>query len=1051
MKKILKKKFGSVKNIKKTLNIIDIYDDVKQITQDATEFKRKAINTLDLATNYVMHPTQPFALVFNVAPWKRGYVRNYLYEYKVIFVGLNRDLQRYESLASLANVVVIVWGRSVLKHIHDFAHSFSLPIHHIEDGFVRSVGLGANRAAPMSICFDKNGLYYDSNQPSDLENLLNFYDFDNDKELMEKAKDLFHRVVENNITKYNLPDTDMSESIYGPKTKKRILVIGQVEDDQSLIYGCDKLFSNRDLLEIAISENPNAQIIYKRHPDIMLGKRQELSNIADLGDDIENITTNISLKDALNQVDHVYVMTSLAGFEALMYGVNVTTLGAPFYSGWGLTDDRSPVPRRKRALNILEVFAAAYILYPRYRTEDTLSRSDLYQTINSVVENKKRNLMLEGSKGFDYIKFYSLQHNKRVDNKLITHLPFGNLAVISDSLNALGMAEEISYASSSKVTLITTRDNLANNESLVRSSRSLTDEKTLDITSIHKKYSVPLSEIEEDTVSLADSISKCLEEVLQEYFGDFLSKELLHHISLGLGDFCYFDILRFLSMKRALDEFDVLVVHIEDVNTNYDIIQAINYYAKSVGKENRVFLSVPNGDIPNIFKEGARPLVKYSKKIKRDNKINAAKLWYDIENSEFHQDTLFKDILICGNIQNDNYAYSPATKKILEVVSKDTSKKAVFINAALANDKFINEFKTSFLDNNLHSNLTVYRITRTNFEEKYGEKFIEYSDFFSKNLPNSVFEKLSPSIPSILLNVLQNRIRAYCVNLHSIICFIADLNKMIGSITVFYTSMERSLISRIITIISNENNIKTVGLQPQIISTSKRYSKPLVSEMGVIDERQEDIIRKMGFDINRAHKVGSANILDRLLVMENLEKANKPYDIFFAMQHSAPDLILSLTESLKEIALKHGLRLIVKPHPHQELPIYNKMRQKLSGFENIKILTKESDTYKWVAESKIVIGLFSSVLLESAIFGKDVIVAHSNSVDESVNLSSDGLAVAATNDEDLEETILDLINHGEKWKNLQKSKQSYLSKNPQFNKPYNSEALDTFLKSYLQK
>lgn len=1049
MKKILRKKIGSVDKIKKSLNIVTVFNDVKQIKRDAVDFKRRTANNFSLAKSYALHPLQPFALVFNVAPWKRSYVRNYLYEYKVIFIGLSQDLKSYESFANLANVVIIVWGRSILRHIEDFSKNFNLPIHHIEDGFVRSVGLGANRAAPMSICFDKSGLYYDAHQPSDLENLLNFYDFNNDKKLMEKAEKLFHSIIENNITKYNLPDTNISESIYGPKSKKRVLVIGQVEDDQSLIYGCNKLLSNRDLLEIAILENPDAQIIYKRHPDIMLGRRQELSNVTDLGDHIESLTINLSLKDALNQVDHVYVMTSLAGFEALMHGAKVTTLGAPFYSGWGLTDDRYPIPRRKRSLNILEVFAAAYMLYPRYRTEDTLSLSNLCQTIDSVVENKKRDLLLDGNKGFSYIKFYSLQHNKRVDNKLITHLPFESLAVISDSLNALGIAEEISCNSGSKVTLITTRDSLANDENLIKGLRQLTNNKTVDITSIHKRYSVPLSEMEEETVSLSNSISKCLESALKECFGEFLSEDLLHHISLGLGDFCYFDVLRFLSMKNALDEFDTLVIRIEDVNNNYDIIQAINYYAKSVGKENRVFLSVPNGDIPDILKDGAKTLIKYSKQIKRDNKLTAANLWYDIENSEFHQDTLIGDVLVCGNIQNDNYAYSPATKKILEIVNNDASKKAVFINASLANDKSINEFKTSFLDFNLHSNLNVYRITRTNFEEKYGEKFLEYSNFFSRNLPDSILEKLSPSIPSILLNVLQSRIKAYCINLHSIICFIADLNKMIGSVSVFYTSMERSLISRIITIISNENDVKTIGLQPQIISTSKRYSRPLVSEMGVIDDRQEDIIKKMGFDTSKAHKVGSANILDRLLVMESLEKSVKSYDIFFAMQHSAPDLILSLTESLKEISLKHNLRLVVKPHPHQELPIYNKMRQKLSGFENIKILTKDSDTYKWVAESKIVVGLFSSVLLESAIFGKDVIVAHSEFIHESVNLSFNGLAVAATNDEDLEEVILDLVNRKERWKELQRSKQLYLSKNPQFSKPYNSEVLDNFLKSYL--
>tara|TARA_R110002126_G_C10488035_1_gene502890 strand:+ start:204 stop:3353 length:3150 start_codon:yes stop_codon:yes gene_type:complete len=1049
MKKKILKEIKKFKKTSKSLSTVQVATQLNAVGQSATRLSKNIRHNTNITMNYALNPMAPFALVFNVAPWKRSYIRNYLSEYKLIFVGLNEDLENYRHLVRFTSVVIIVWGRSVLAHIRDFSQNFELPIYHIEDGFVRSIGLGANHIAPMSICFDKSGLYYDASQPSDLEDLLNFYDFNNDKDLMLIAKESFSRMLESSINKYNLPDTNISKNIYGPKTSKRVLVIGQVEDDQSLIYGCRRLFSNLDLLKIAIAENKDAQVIYKRHPDVMLGKRQELSDIREISDYIEIINSNISLKDALNQVDHVYTMTSLAGFEALMQGIRVTTLGAPFYSGWGLTDDRFPIARRERSLSLLEVFAAAYILYPRYRSADTLGKSSLPQTIDYIIENTSNNLRLTAANGFDYLKFYNLKTNKRVDNKIITNLTFESLAVISDSLGALTVAEDISFSSDMKVTLITTRDNLANDERLTSTSRAMDDDKRVDITSIHKRYSVPLSKMEEETVLLASCIGDGLKSVLDEYFDGFLSEELRQHISIALGDFCYFDILRFLSMKEALDEFDVIVVRIENGAINQDVIQAINYYAKSIGKENRVFLSVNNYDMLTILKSVSNPLVKYSTQIKRENKITAAKFWYDINDADFHQDTLSKDILVCGNIQDNNYAYSPATKKILEVINKNINKETVFINSALTNDKFINEFKKDLLDNNLYSNTTVYRLTRTNYEEKYSEKFVSYSKFFSENLPNSIFEKLSPSVPSVLLDIIQGRIRAYCINLHSIMYFIADLYRMIDSVSVFYTSMERSLISRVTTIISNEKNVKTIGIQPQIISTSKRYAKPLVDEMGVIDERQEEIIEKMGFDISRAHRVGSINILDRLAAMEVLEPENKSYDIFFAMQHSAPKLILSLTDHLKKICLKHNLRLIVKPHPHQELPIYNIMRQKLAGIDNIKILTKESDTYKWVAESKIVIGLFSSVLLESAIFGKDVIVAHSDAIDDSVNLSSIGLAIGTDSEIGLEETIIDFIECKDKWKELQKSRQSYLSKNPQFLKPYSTQSLDSFIESFL--
>lgn len=56
------------------------------------------------------------------------------------------------------------------------------------------------------------------------------------------------------------------------------------------------------------------------------------------------------------------------GFEALLRGLPVTTLGAPFYAGWGLTRDLGPVPARRTARPSLAALVhACLIAYPRYR------------------------------------------------------------------------------------------------------------------------------------------------------------------------------------------------------------------------------------------------------------------------------------------------------------------------------------------------------------------------------------------------------------------------------------------------------------------------------------------------------------------------------------------------------------------------------------------------------------------------------------------------------------------------------------------------------------
>ena len=60
-------------------------------------------------------------------------------------------------------------------------------------------------------------------------------------------------------------------------------------------------------------------------------------------------------------------MTSLLGFEALLRGVPVTTLGAPFYAGWGLTTDMGRTPARRAARpDPCDLAHAALIGYPRY-------------------------------------------------------------------------------------------------------------------------------------------------------------------------------------------------------------------------------------------------------------------------------------------------------------------------------------------------------------------------------------------------------------------------------------------------------------------------------------------------------------------------------------------------------------------------------------------------------------------------------------------------------------------------------------------------------------
>ncbi|MCE8524127.1 capsular polysaccharide biosynthesis protein [Ruegeria pomeroyi] len=228
----------------------------------------------------------------------------------------------------------------------------------VEDGFLRSRGLGAQLVPPLSLVTDDRGIYYDPTRPSALESLIT-----NRAELRadqrQRAEALIRTLTTARISKYNLGGTlpDLPPG-------HRILVPGQVEDDASILTGTGEICGNLDLLRSVRAAHPQAVIVYKPHPDVEAGLR--VGGI-DPGTLADVVATQADPMQLLDQVNEVWTLTSLLGFEALLRGLPVTTLGAPFYAGWGLTRDLGTIPARRRARpDLAGLVHAALIDYPRY-------------------------------------------------------------------------------------------------------------------------------------------------------------------------------------------------------------------------------------------------------------------------------------------------------------------------------------------------------------------------------------------------------------------------------------------------------------------------------------------------------------------------------------------------------------------------------------------------------------------------------------------------------------------------------------------------------------
>jgi capsular polysaccharide export protein len=213
----------------------------------------------------------------------------------------------------------------------------------MEDGFIRSRGLGSDFFGALSVVLDDLGVYYDATGPSRLETLIETGR--PDATALIRAAALRDRIVEAGLSKYNLK----GEPPAGwPTDRERLLVVGQVENDRSIRLGCTDIRTNSGLVEAARRDFPDAFLIYRNHPDVTAGNRPGLLDAGAM-DAVDAVADDLDIIDCLNACDRLVTLTSLSGFEALMRGKAVTTYGRPFYAGWGLTDDRTgPFERRGR-------------------------------------------------------------------------------------------------------------------------------------------------------------------------------------------------------------------------------------------------------------------------------------------------------------------------------------------------------------------------------------------------------------------------------------------------------------------------------------------------------------------------------------------------------------------------------------------------------------------------------------------------------------------------------------------------------------------------------
>jgi capsular polysaccharide export protein len=303
-------------------------------------------------------------LAYGFSRWKQPFVRDFLAGSKPAFTQTLPP-------ARAPDQPIVTWGN---KHSTELEKAgYSEHVLRIEDGFLRSVGLGADLIRPLSWVIDPEGIYYDARSRSRLERILAEEPFTS--AIRERARALRRTIVEAGVTKYNLQHPEQWQR--PPGGKRIVLVIGQVESDAAIRYGAGPIRRNLDLLKSARQARQDAWLLYKPHPDVRAGLRQQGDGESDALTWCDEVIGDVPFESLLPHVDEVHVLTSLAGFEALLRHVPVVTWGQPFYAGWGLTEDRGMtaevLARRQRRVSLDELVAATLILYPTYVSRVTRS------------------------------------------------------------------------------------------------------------------------------------------------------------------------------------------------------------------------------------------------------------------------------------------------------------------------------------------------------------------------------------------------------------------------------------------------------------------------------------------------------------------------------------------------------------------------------------------------------------------------------------------------------------------------------------------------------
>ena len=279
-------------------------------------------------------------------------------------------------LSKISRECVIGWGQKKTSFkAMKYASKHNLPYYALEDGFVKSLSQGRWKEQEIifSLIIDRQGIYYNSAAPSELESIIcDTVNSENFEQYSSQGAKLISLITSNNIVKFNVRSStsENGSSIKIIAKDSSVLLIDQTFGDSSVVLGNASKESFDQMLSDAISKYGPDNVFVKIHPNVINRKAKGYFSLHRLRQSkVHIISSDVNTAQLLKIFKNVYVVTSGTGYEALMAGCHVTCYGEPFYSGYGLTEDKktsTQIRRIKKLNRPLTIKLLAYAIFYRY-------------------------------------------------------------------------------------------------------------------------------------------------------------------------------------------------------------------------------------------------------------------------------------------------------------------------------------------------------------------------------------------------------------------------------------------------------------------------------------------------------------------------------------------------------------------------------------------------------------------------------------------------------------------------------------------------------------